>query len=341
MTDPLTEFEQAIEAGDEQQAVSTAADVLDETDRRSERERGVETAARIVATDPTQDDTAQAAARDLIRKIQSIEGIRATLDQHILGLANGLFDAEDLLSTISDLRSARSELQTAVTAFRETEAAQSLDPILLVLVDETPIELPVGDSVDQTLELVNAGGTPATDVEIRTEGEFALTADPVSLNTVDPRTTVPVELSSPPTTEAGTFSVQLVVTDDSGETAVQNIRTVVLQTDTYLRDAIIALNELEDRIVTLLEEHRRTPRPFQNRIEKIRADIESLRSQSSDRGGQRPITKRIDRQLKWLNGLEGLVSSLNQVSDSVRTSLLTEIESIREQLRDARRAASG
>ena len=91
----LEAFRDAIEAENQAEAVELAPSVLDELDARSERERGVELAARSVATDGSSSKAALSAANEVTESILAAESVRTSLAYSVIARPGSLRPGSD------------------------------------------------------------------------------------------------------------------------------------------------------------------------------------------------------------------------------------------------------
>jgi len=337
----LERFRQAVADGSVTDAVERAGPALDAVDARSQREQGIETAAHSVTSDPSASAAAQQAAGDVFEAISNAESARTELGYLAVGLGNGRFDRESALESIDAALSATDAVDTAASSLRATEAADDLDPILLAVAENESVAAPLGESASVDITVENSGGSVASDVTLSVESEVAVDVRPGTFDEVAGASRSTATLTVPSTATAGDYTAQVFVEWDGLVRDSLTLSVAVRSKREYVGRALDQLDDIESRVEEVLSTVRRPARPFKNRIGKIRRKLESLESDlESGKADGKKANRRLDKTQKQLNGLYGLVKSLNQVDDGVQAELRGRVEAFEGTLKTAKAAES-
>lgn len=347
----LEAFRDAVAAGNQEEAVNLAPSAFDELDAKSERERGIELAARSVATDAASSKRELQAANDVTESILATESARASLAYSVIGIAQGRFDREATLETVDSIIDSQDHVDAVADSFRESGAVADLDPILIAFTTGDELELPKGTAGTASVTVQNSGGQTAQPVTIDTDAPIEVDASPTRVDELAGGETTTVEVSFPASLNAGRHSARLTVDAPAANPSSAAVVATILSKSEYAERAISSLDDLEERIATVLENQNQPSRPFDNRIRMLQRDLESgidaigSSEKSSDDSGKsngktgngngRSQNHHFERALDHLNGLFGLINSLQGVQNGVRASLRSDVEAIEAAIEDA------
>lgn len=356
----LEAFRDAVAAGNQEEALDLASSVFDELDAESERERGVELAARSVATDGTRSKSELQAANDVTESILATESARTSLAYSVIEIAQGRFDREATLETVDAILDSQDRVDSAVDSLRESGAVERLDPILVAFTTGNELELPKGTAGTASVTVQNSGGRAAEPVTVDADAPTGVDVSPTRVDELAGGDTTTVEVSFPASLDAGRHAARLTVDAPAASPSSAAVAAAVLSKAEYAERAISSLDDLEERIAGLLEERNRPSRPFDNRIRTLQRDLQSgidvvgSSEKTSDdgnpngnsgtkngnsngkknRNGRSP-DHHFERALDHLNGLLGLINSLQAVEDGVRASLRSDVEAIEASIENA------
>lgn len=329
----LEQFRDAVADGDEVRAIDLSTDMLDEVDTKSEGERGIERVARSIVMDASSSDELIQAADSLTDALIAAEEARTSLAYLVIGLAKGRFDRDAALETTDRVLERRKQVNQAKSELRETSGFEDVESKLVAYTSTDSVAIPKGTKETVTFSVENSGGSPASNVSLTHESEVDVHLAPEVIESIEPGETTSVDVFVPESTPDGQFDVRVLVQRETGNDTSIVISIHVRSKVDFVRRALRGLDDIEDLIVDLLEEHDRSDRPFRRRIQTIRRDLEAVREgMQSGEIGEKDADKRIRQNHKRTKGLIGQIKSLNEVPDGSRAALRTDAVEIRELL---------
>lgn len=336
----LQDFRTAVANGNESRAVELGPQVTDVLGDRTDREISIETAARFVLNEADVSGSTKELARQLVEQIVEAGKHRSELSLVLLGLAAGRFDRDTALDVIDGVIEIQSTIDETAAEFRETDAAKNLKPILLLIAPDK-LEIPKGKTRTATITVENTGGTPAERVTIDLESELNNVAiTPAQIDLIDAGESITVELEAVGTDGSGQFSLRMIAEATNSAIDAVPIQVIIVTKNNYVEEAVNKLNDLQEHIEALSEELRRPIRPFNNIINRIQRELEELSTQlEAGEISEQEADQRINDIQQQLNGLRGLLSSLQQIEEGQRASLQNDVDVIEETLETAQEAA--
>lgn len=345
MSTELDEFRRAVEDEQYDVAADVASDVLDEQDARADADRAVSLSMQAAVDTGDLDDDQEGTARTVARLVNEVEKQRAEFGGLVVGLARGEPDRQAILDTIDEIQAAQQRLDDLQADVREIAAAADLGPLVTARAPDA-IRVPKGERGTAELTIRNVGSEPVRSVTTELESDLP-DGDRLSLSPVDglPVGTTRATLTCDTDGIEGRFRIVVRIRGDDGSFDSETVKLVVLDAVTYLELARSDLTGIRESVQSLDDRLRRSTRPFENKIDKtvdeIDAVVAALEGESNgDQGKGRSPARRLDVIEEHLSGLAGLVTSLNQVDDGIRTTLRQEVEDVERAVGKARRALS-
>lgn len=190
------------------------------------------------------------------------------------------------------------------------------------------------------------------------EAPSELDVSPAQIERIAGGKTATVEVTFPATPSAGRYSARLTV----DAPAASPSSAVVLSKADYADRATSSLSDLQERLSEVVAELNQPSRPFDNQVRKVQGDLQSAidaigsesqgdgtggnsagkskgegKSKGGKKGrktGQSP-NKHLELAVKHLNGLSGLIGSLQGIESGVRASLQSELDAIKDIIKNA------
>lgn len=355
----LKQFRSAVESGDQTQVVEEGNRAADALMELSDREAGIDGAARLVVSNSGLDEESLSAAENAIQELQRARNKRAEFGVLLQGLSAGEFDQDKALSVTDSVIDSQRAADQATEGFLETKAVSSLKPIL-VGIAPSEVTVPKGesnvdrvasgnarpskgsDSTRKTVETTveNISGNPATGLTVSLETDLPSTnLEPTDVETLPARTSKKFSLSFETDIEEGRYRPQITFSSSEGATEVISFPVQIVGKQKYIGELVKQFSHLEEEFKQLDRKTQRPLRPHLNKVGQLQSDLEELHEQLDSReSSSKKINQRLFTIKKRLQGLESLIGSLKRVSESKRASLLDEVAAIKATIESTRAA---
>jgi len=300
----LKRFRDAVTDGDQTRAVEVGSETAAALTQVSDREAGVDAAARIVLSEPSAGDASQEAAEAVVKRVQEYRNRRTEYGMLLKGLATGNFDQEEALSVTNSVLDAQAAAESAVVEFRQTTAFERLDPILAgITPDAADLIFPKGGDSPQpnppqgksdsggggndqqettetvTFTLTNLGGTAANTIDADVTTDLPdPTVNPTAVSELPSLSEEAVSITFETGVPGGRYGTQVSFGSEEGAAETVTLPIVIVDKLGYIDEAIQLLEAFRSTISEFEGKTTGPVRPILQTVDTAIEDLEALRS---------------------------------------------------------------